>query len=51
LLSSEIAVLVNKITAAKIRTLARSPDIFIRSAAPGLTAKKGNSFGDIFHHD
>src|SRR6476659_5489793 len=50
LLSSESPVLTKKIAAAKIRTQVRSPSVFIRSPAPGLTAKKTNSFGDVLHH-
>src|SRR5215510_9455661 len=50
LLSWESPVLTKKIRAAKIKTSERSTDIFIRSAAPGLPAKRRNSFGDIFHH-
>src|SRR4029450_4515128 len=50
LLSWESPGLTKKTRAAKIKTIVRSTDIFIRSAAPGLPAKGRNSFGDIFHH-
>src|SRR5205809_7918964 len=50
LLSWEIPVLTRKISVAKIKTRDRSPDIFIRSPAPGLPPKEGHSFGDVFHH-
>src|ERR1700757_1589106 len=50
LLSWESPVVTKKISAAKMKTSDRSMDIFIRSAAPGLPAKRRNSFCDIFHH-
>src|SRR5206468_9629558 len=50
LLSWESPVLTKKISAPKIKTRDRSPDIFIRSPAAGFPPKEGNSFGDVFHH-
>src|SRR5436190_451392 len=50
LLSWERPILTKKISPAKIKTSDRRADIFIRSAAPGLTAKESNSFRDILHH-
>ena len=50
LLSWESPVPTKKIRAAKIKTINRRTDIFTPSPAPGLSAKRRNSFGDIFHH-
>src|SRR5262249_23315093 len=50
LLPCESPALTQKISAAKIKTRDRSPEIFIRSPPPGTPAKRRNSFGDIFHH-
>src|SRR5213078_1020704 len=50
LLSWESPVLIKKISPAKIKTSDRSTDIFIRSPAPVVPAKRRHSFGDVFHH-
>src|SRR6266480_2532738 len=50
LLSWESPVLTRKIGAASTKISDRSTSTFIPSPAPGLTAKEGNSFRDIFHH-
>src|SRR5947207_7627278 len=50
LLSCECPVLAEKISATQIKTRNSSPDIFIRSPASGLTAKKSNRLSDILHH-
>src|SRR5262245_41442977 len=50
LLSWENVVRAEKNNAAKMKTPARTPDIFIRSPAPHLTAKERHSFRDILHH-
>src|SRR5215472_8772165 len=49
-LTWENPVLTKKISMAKMKARDRSPDIFIRSPAPGLTAKESNSFRNILHH-
>src|SRR5262245_59635986 len=50
LLSWESPVLTKKISAVKIKPRDRSPDIFIRSSAPGIATKECDSFGNVFHH-
>src|SRR5512133_3049004 len=50
LLSWESPVLTKKLSAAKMKTRDRRIGTFIRSPAPGLTAKESNSFRDILHH-
>src|SRR5436305_2489473 len=50
LLSWENPVLATKMNAANTKTRDRTPDIFIRSPAPHVTAKESNSFGDILRH-
>src|SRR5262249_2782473 len=50
LLSWENPVLTKKMSVANVKMSDRSTDMFIRSSASGLPAKRRNSFGDIFHH-
>src|SRR4029077_17838306 len=47
--SAELGPAKNNSTA-ETKTTDRSTDIFIRSPAPCLPAKEGNSFRDILHH-
>src|SRR4029078_5829315 len=50
LLSSESPVLTKKITAAKMKTPALSPDMFLLSPTAGLAWKESDSFRNILHH-
>jgi hypothetical protein len=50
LLSSAKVGPAKKISRAETKITDRRTDIFIRSPAPGLTAKENNSFRDILHH-